>query len=254
MRSKSKVWFVAVSFALILSSCASIFTKGHQDVTAKGVPGTLITDVNNNQTFGVIGDNGFTTLSVRKSLKSKHLQATKDGFYPKDYTMGVGVHPWFFGNIIFGGIPGMAIDVATGKMMKYKDKFIDFTLLPLPEQESTEQPVVKVQENTVANTDAANAIIRWYFDSDPRGARIFTRVISNCPEEVKNTNETYLTTTPLEETKNFSIPGLTYENSRNVTIEVKVSKRGYEDQVKRFNVRQALDQQEISSFFELVEK
>ena len=39
-----------------------------------------------------------------------------------------------------------------------------------------------------------------------------------------------------------------------VTVEIKVSKRGYEDQVKRFNVRQALDQQEISGFFELVEK
>ncbi|MDE6166296.1 MAG: hypothetical protein K2F58_04290, partial [Muribaculaceae bacterium] len=74
------------------------------------------------------------------------------------------------------------------------------------------------------------------------------------PAEVKNTNETYMTTTPLEETKSFNIPGLTYENSRNVTIEIKVTKRGFEDQVKRFNVRQALDQQEISSFFELVPK
>ncbi|MDE5687496.1 MAG: hypothetical protein K2I18_02580 [Paramuribaculum sp.] len=48
--------------------------------------------------------------------------------------------------------------------------------------------------------------------------------------------------------------GLTYENSRNVTIEIKVTKKGYEDQVKRYNVRQALDQQEISGFFELIPK
>ena len=61
-------------------------------------------------------------------------------------------------------------------------------------------------------------------------------------------------TTPYEETRSFGIEGLTYDNSRNVTVEIKVSKRGYEDQVKRFNVRQALDQQEISGFFELVEK
>ena len=74
------------------------------------------------------------------------------------------------------------------------------------------------------------------------------------PAEVKNTNETYLTTTPLEETRSFNIQGLTYNNSRDVTVEIKVSKRGYEDQVKRFNVRQALDQQEISGFFELVPK
>ena len=97
-------------------------------------------------------------------------------------------------------------------------------------------------------------ILRWYFDSDPRGARIFYRVISQIPDEVKNTNESYLTTTPLEETKALNIPGLTYENASDVVIEIKVTKRGFEEQVKRYNVRQAMDQQEISGFFELVEK
>jgi len=102
--------------------------------------------------------------------------------------------------------------------------------------------------------ERSGTILRWFFDSDPRGARIFYRVISNCPNEVKNTNESYMTTTPLEETKALNIPGLTYENAANVVIEIKVTKRGFEEQVKRYNLRQALDQQEISGFFELVEK
>lgn len=114
------------------------------------------------------------------------------------------------------------------------------------------QATAKVTRDNAGDTDMERSIIRWYFDSEPRGSRIFYRVISNNPAEVKNTNETYLTSTPYEETKGFSIPGLTYENARNVTIEVKVSKKGYADQVKRYNVRQALDQQEISGFFELV--
>lgn len=112
----------------------------------------------------------------------------------------------------------------------------------------------RVTRERPGQTDMERSIIRWYFDSDPRGARIYYRVISSVPNEVKNTNETYLTTTPLEETRSFNILGLTYDNSRDVTIEIKVSKKGYEDQVKRFNVRQALDQQEISGFFELVPK
>ncbi len=120
----------------------------------------------------------------------------------------------------------------------------------LNEQQMTE----RVDRHNPGKTSMEETILRWYFDSDPRGARIYYRVISNVPAEVKNTNETYLTTTPLEETKSFNIQGLTYDNSRNVTIEIKLSKRGYEDQVKRFNVRQALDQQEISGFFELVPK
>lgn len=110
-----------------------------------------------------------------------------------------------------------------------------------------------IQDSNSGNEHSSN-IIRWYFDSDPRGARIFYRVISNVPQQVKNTNESYLTTTPLEETKSLNIPGLTYENSADVVIEIKLTKRGYEDQVKRYNVRQAIDQQEISGFFELVEK
>lgn len=107
---------------------------------------------------------------------------------------------------------------------------------------------------SVSDNDLSGNIIRWFFDSDPRGARIFYRVISNIPQQVKNTNESYMTTTPLEETRSLNIPGLTYDNSNDVVIEIKLSKRGYEDQIKRYNLRQVLDQQEISGFFELVEK
>ncbi|MDE6378320.1 MAG: hypothetical protein K2K72_06210, partial [Duncaniella sp.] len=116
------------------------------------------------------------------------------------------------------------------------------------------QATQRVDRNNAGKSDMEKTILRWYFDSDPRGARVYWRVISSVPAEVKNTNETYLMTTPLEETRSFNINGLTYDNSRDVTVEIKVSKRGFEDQIKRFNVRQALDQQEISGFFELVPK
>lgn len=111
-----------------------------------------------------------------------------------------------------------------------------------------------VTRDNPGQTGLEKTIIRWRVDSYPQGARIFWRVISNIPQIVKNTNETYLMTTPYEETRAFNILGLSYENSRNVQIEFRVSKSGYEDQIKRFNVRQAIDQQEISTFFELVPK
>ena len=112
----------------------------------------------------------------------------------------------------------------------------------------------RVSRDNAGGTALERTIIRWYFDSAPRGARVFWRVISSVPAEVKNTNELFLGTTPFEETRSFNILGLTYVNSRDVQIEVKVSRKGYVDQVKRFNVRQAIDQQEISSFFDLVEE
>ena len=176
----------------------------------------------------------------------------------------------FWWNIFLGIIP-MAIDVATGKMMVYNTDVFDVSLQKDENSPVQAEPVVAVEpqaqpqpqtqptgqvvnRNTPGTTDMEKAIIRWYIDSEPRGARISYRVISSVPAEVKNTNETYMTTTPLEETRSLNILGLTYENSNNVTIEVKIEKRGYETQVKRYNVRMALDQQEISSFFELVPK
>ena len=111
-----------------------------------------------------------------------------------------------------------------------------------------------VSRDNPGQTALEQTIIRWAIDSDPQGARVFYRVLSSIPAVVKNTNETYLMTTPYEETRAFNILGLTYENSRDVQIEIKVVKTGYEAQVKRFNVRQAIDQQEISSFFILVPK
>lgn len=70
------------------------------------------------------------------------------------------------------------------------------------------QANARVSRDNAGATAMEQSIIRWYFDSDPRGARVFYRVISGNPAEVKNTNETFLTTTPYEETKGFGIPAL----------------------------------------------
>lgn len=249
-----------VASSLILSSCASIFTSSDKKVTFKGVPGTTVIDVDKNTQVAEIGKNGFAEAKIRKGLKSKTLKAEKEGYEPRTASLDTKIQGWWWGNLVLGGVVGMGIDAATGKMMTYKQDFFDFTLnsLPSAKEEYTEiQPEYAPQRvglTPAGQTDMEKAIVRWYIDSEPRGARIFYRVISSVPNEVKNTNELYLNTTPLEETRSFNINGLTYENSRDVTIEIKISKRGYEDQVKRFNVRQALDQQEISSFFELVKK
>ena len=109
-----------------------------------------------------------------------------------------------------------------------------------------------VNRDRPGQTALERTIIRWYFESQPQGARIFWRVISSVPDQVKNTNEIWFGNTPFEETRSFNIQGLTYENSRDVQIEIKVRRPGYLDQTKRFNVRQAIDQQEISSFFDMV--
>lgn len=103
------------------------------------------------------------------------------------------------------------------------------------------------------NTALESTVIRWYLDSSPKGADVSMRIVSSTPE-VKNTNQNYVGTTPYETTETFDVKGLTYNNSGNVQIEVTCEKAGYVTQKKRFNLRQAIDQKEISTKFNLIKE
>lgn len=103
------------------------------------------------------------------------------------------------------------------------------------------------------DTALEHTVIRWYVDSAPKGADVFWRVVSSTPD-VKNTNQSYLGTTPYESTETFDIKGLTFNNSGDVQIEISCEKAGYAVQKKRFNLRQAIEQKEISTKFNLVEE
>lgn len=101
------------------------------------------------------------------------------------------------------------------------------------------------------DTELEHTIIRWLIDSRPAGADVSWRVVSSTPD-VKNSNSTYMGTTPYESTESFDIKGLRQSNAGNVQIEVKCEKPGYLPQTRRFNLRQAIDQKEISAKFNLV--
>ncbi len=200
-------------------------------------------------------------VKVKRGFKDSKITAEAEGYQPSTVTVAKKFNGTTLWNIIGGGIPGMAVDAATGAMMKPVSSYYTLNMQPATPRNYVEDPTIMageadnmVSRDAPGQTALERTIIRWYFDSDPRGARIYWRVVSSIPHIVKNTNETYLMTTPFEETRSFNILGLTYENSRDVQIEIKLSKKGYEDQVKRFNVRQAIDQQEISGFFEMVAK
>ncbi|MDE6384021.1 MAG: hypothetical protein K2K79_06715 [Paramuribaculum sp.] len=115
----------------------------------------------------------------------------------------------------------------------------------------------KKQEQTqvtgTGNTELEHTIIRWYILSNPSGADVSWRVVSSTPD-VRNTNANFVGTTPYESTESFDIKGLTAENAGNVQIEVTCERAGYLPQKKRFNLRQAIDQKEISAKFNLVKE
>lgn len=112
-----------------------------------------------------------------------------------------------------------------------------------------QQPVAQVKGD--GNTALESTIIRWNIESRPAGADVYWRVVSST-SDVKNTNATFLGTTPYESTESFDIRGLSYENSGNVQIEIKCERQGYLPQTRRFNLRQVIDQKEVSTKFNLV--
>lgn len=103
------------------------------------------------------------------------------------------------------------------------------------------------------NTALEASVIRWYIESSPRGADVYSRIISSTPE-VKNTNQNFIGSTPYESTETFDIKGLTFNNYGNVQIEIICEKKGYIAQRRRFNLRQVIEQKEISTKFNLIEE
>ena len=261
-----KKLFLSLSIILILTSCATLFTGTKSKVQLSSnatTPVNLVVDGKRHDNVQLP-----RKIKVKNGFHSSHVTASAPGYENTEVT----INKKFNGVSILNltNIVGWGIDAASGAIMKPESKhyyiemarkdgmtnaatnYVEDPYLAdttIPDGESGKV----VSRDNPGETALEQTVIRWYFDSDPRGARIFWRVISSIPAEVKNTNELYLMTTPYEETRSFNILGLTYENSRDVQIEIKVTKKGYMDQVKRFNVRQAIDQQEISSFFELVE-
>lgn len=206
-------------------------------MVALSTPADIIVPLIYEESWGVI------------SLVPQTLTFIRDGYPTESYTLKsrqvVDGKTHVYGNVKSEFL------VEFQNTVDYKFESRAYALDPtIPQGEANNQ----VSRDNPGATALERTIIRWNFDSDPRGARVFWRVVSNIPEIVKNTNETYIGSTPYEDTRSFNILGLTYENSRDVQIEIKVVRAGYVDQMKRFNVRQAIDQQEISSFFSLVEE
>ena len=267
---KKIIILICPLFLLLFStSCATIFngTKSKVNVSASNYNGraNIIVDGKSYNNVSLPHK-----VKVKNGYKTSNITVRADGYEDANISVKKRFNRTSIWNIFTSFGAGFIVDAATGAIKKPENKSYTVYMKSLkeetPEPAPIQQPIqviinneTKKEDTPVSRdnpgaTDLEKTIVRWYFESEPQGSRIFWRVISSVPDQVKNTNELWLGTTPFEETRSFNIQGLTYENANNVQIEIKVRKSGYIDQTKRFNVRQAIDQQEISSFFDMVKK
>ncbi|MBL7973170.1 MAG: PEGA domain-containing protein [Prolixibacteraceae bacterium] len=109
----SSIRFVAVILVLsVFTNCATIIHGSRQSVSISSNPSKAIVLIDNLE-------QGTTPLTVKLSRKDHHtVQINLDGFMPYETKLTRKVDGWLAGNIVFGGLIGLAIDAATGAMYK----------------------------------------------------------------------------------------------------------------------------------------
>ncbi len=111
---------------MTLSGCASIVNGTTQQMTIN----SNITDADITANGKPVGRTPFTGLVERGSKTS--LTVSKAGYQSKTITLASSLEPWFWGNIIFGGLFGSTTDSATGAAYKYAPTTVEVDLEPAP--------------------------------------------------------------------------------------------------------------------------
>jgi len=119
---------ILTGMALLLSSCATLFTGTTQSVTIDSQPqganividgqfiGTTPARVRLNRDLNAIFDDG------------KYIRLEKDGYVPDGYILGADIEPFSVLNMF---IPFFwAVDGVTGALMKYDSDYYNFLLMP----------------------------------------------------------------------------------------------------------------------------
>jgi len=120
---REKVVLVAGLMALS-TGCASIVTGGKQPITVNSnVPGAVVA-VNGQQ----IGTTPYVGEIKRDS--ATRVTVSKMGYYPQTIVLATTLEPWFWGNILLGGVFGSSTDAGTGAMNKYAPDSYVVALVP----------------------------------------------------------------------------------------------------------------------------
>jgi hypothetical protein len=99
-----------MTFTLV--GCASIIHGTHQDVGISSNPTGASVTIDNVVT-------GQTPVIAKLTRKSNHIVKMElPGYQPFEATLTCGVSGWVWGNVVFGGLVGLAVDAISGGMYK----------------------------------------------------------------------------------------------------------------------------------------
>jgi hypothetical protein len=113
---------VGVGCVLGLTGCCSIIHGTRQDVGISSTPTGAAVKIDNVAS-------GSTPVIAKVTRKDNHIiRVELPGYQPFDATLTRSVSGWVWGNIVFGGLIGLAVDAIDGGMYKLTPEQITATL------------------------------------------------------------------------------------------------------------------------------
>lgn len=124
MKNRIVLVLAALSCFVMSSGCATIIKGGSQEVSFQSEPQDATVTLSGK----ILGKTPLTTTIDRKS--SQTLSFSKEGYKTLDMQMTTSVNPWFFGNILIGGLLGSTTDGLSGAVHEYAPSRYYITLPP----------------------------------------------------------------------------------------------------------------------------
>lgn len=118
--------FTLIACAILLSSCATLFTSSTQPITFSGLEGTKIYDASTNIKLGEIGKDNTATISVKKKMGDRQFLAKKEGYQTTPLILESSFNTTSLWNLLFW--PGFLVDLGTGQMNKWDSTFINIDM------------------------------------------------------------------------------------------------------------------------------
>lgn len=119
----------------VMSGCASIVSGGPQTLPVMSSPpgatcevidvrsGNVVVKTVTPDTLTLKRDAGFFRAAKYK------VRISREGYLPHEAHIDAGINGWYFGNLLFGGLPGLLlVDPATGAMWSIREEQITATL------------------------------------------------------------------------------------------------------------------------------
>jgi hypothetical protein len=155
--------FAALLFGCaFFTGCATIVKDDSQPVAFSSDPQGATVSINN-----VARGTTPTTVMVKRARQKQMVQYDLLGYETVVFPLGKSVAGMTFGNIIFGGVIGVGVDIATGKATNYEDS-VHVKMIPVHLPDGLKAASVDVAVQPMAlltETSAGAAVVANNIDS-----------------------------------------------------------------------------------------